>query len=194
MTVQEQVWKSDFGVEYTKRNRVRWNLRIPFWQDIINWTQPESVLDVGTNAGWNLLAIGDKHKDIELKGIDVNPYALAEATAAGLDVEEMSALDVGTRWPNEFDLVASSGVLIHIAPDDISQVMDSMIAAARRHVLAIEYPSKVEREINYQGRDGLLWKRHFGAMFQDKGLILMEEGDAGYGFNECYFWLLRVDR
>lgn len=191
MTVQEQFWKGEFGTEYLKRNRVQWNLRVPFWDDIINWVEPENVLEVGCNAAWNLRAIKSIRSDIELKGIDVNPDALAEATAAGFDVEEMSALDAGSRWPNEFDLVFSAGCLIHIGPDHIHQAMDSIIAASRQYVLAIEYAARAEEELNYRGHSERLWRRPFGEMYQDKGLVLIEEGDAGKGFDRTTYWLMR---
>lgn len=191
MTVQEDFWRGSFGSEYVRRNRVKWNLRAPFWDDIINWVEPQSVLEVGCNAGWNLRAIKSIRSDIEIKGVDVNPDALAEATAAGFDVEEMSALDVGSRWPNEFDLVATCGVLIHIGPDHIHQAMDSIIAASRQYVLAVEYAAKTEEEVSYRGHAERLWRRPFGEMYQDRGLVLIEEGDAGRGFDACAYYLLR---
>lgn len=193
MTVQEDFWRGSFGSEYVRRNRVKWNLRAPFWDDIINWVEPENVLEIGTNAGWNLRAIKSIRSDIELKGIDVNPDALAEATAAGFDVEEMSALDAGSRWPNEFDLVFSAGVLIHISSEHIHQAMDSIIAASRQYVLAIEYAAKVEEAIEYRGHTDRLWRRPFASMYEDKGLILIERGDAGSGFDKCEYALLRKD-
>lgn len=191
MTVQEDWWRGSFGTEYVRRNRVQWNLRVPFWRDIIDWVEPESVLEVGANAAWNLRAIKSVRRDIELKGIDVNPDAIAEATAAGFDVEEMSLLDAGSRWPNEFDLVFSAGVLIHVSPDHIHQAMDSIITASRQYVLAIEYAAKTEQEVNYRGHADRLWKRPYGAMYEDRGLVLIEEGDAGFGFDACHFWLMR---
>lgn len=192
MTVQEDFWRSDFGSSYTRRNRVQWNLRVPFWRDIIDWVEPESVLEIGANAAWNLRCIRSIRRDIELKGIDVNPVAIAEATAAGFDVEEMSALDVGSRWPNEFDLTFSAGVLIHVGPDHIHEAMDSIIAASRQYVLAIEYAAKTEEEVQYRGHSERLWRRPYGEMYQDRGLVLIDEGDAGIGFDKCRFWMLRV--
>jgi pseudaminic acid biosynthesis-associated methylase len=191
VTVQEQFLRGSFGSEYLKRNRVQWNLRVPFWDDIINWVEPQSVLEVGANAGWNLRAIKSIRSDIDLKGVDVNPDAIAEANAAGFDVEEMSALDVGSRWPSEFDLVATCGVLIHISPDHIHQAMDSIIAASRQYVLAVEYASKVEEEVAYRGHAERLWRRPFASMYEDKGLILIEKGDAGNGFDRCEYALMR---
>lgn len=189
MTVQEDWWKGDFGSAYLTRNRVDWRRRKSFWQPILDWVEPDSVLEIGTNAGWNLRAIRDLRKDIELKGVDVNPDAIAEATAAGLDVEEMSALDVGSRWPNEYDLTLTSGVLIHIGPDHIHQAMESIIAASRKYVLAVEYAGKTEEHIDYRGHSDRLWRRPYGEMYEAMGLTLVDSGPAPNSFDRCHFWL-----
>lgn len=189
MTVQEDFWRSDFGTSYTQRNRVDWRRRKSFWQPILDWVEPDSVLEIGTNAGWNLRAIRDIRKDIELKGVDVNPDAIAEATAAGLDVEEMSALDVGSRWPNEYDLTVTSGVLIHIGPDHIHQAMESIIAASRKYVLAVEYAGKTEEHVDYRGFSDRLWRRPYGEMYEAMGLALVDSGPAPNSFDRCHFWL-----
>lgn len=192
-TVQEQWWAGDFGRSYLSRNRVQWNLRVPFWDDIINWVAPQNVLEIGTNAAWNLRAIKSIRSDIDLKGVDVNPDALAEATAAGFDVEEMSALDVGSRWPNEFDLVFTSGCLIHVSEIDINAAMSSIVAASRQYVLAVEYKSACMEEIPYRGYTDRMWRRPFGKMYQEMGLKLIVTGflSPDDGYDNCTYWLLK---
>ena len=39
-----QFWAGEFGDAYTRRNRVDWLARIPFWFYILNKTQARSVL------------------------------------------------------------------------------------------------------------------------------------------------------
>lgn len=189
-TPQETFWAGDFGSAYTKRNRVEWSLRVPFWEDMILWTGAKSVLEVGCNIGSNLKAIRSVNRENNLVGIDVNIDALTEATMAGLNVYEMSAVDVGRMWPGEFDLVFTAGVLIHIGPDDVSDVMDSIIAASRKYVLAIEYAADKEEHVEYRGHAERLWRRPFGKLYQDKGLKLIESGEAGNGFDRCQYWIL----
>jgi pseudaminic acid biosynthesis-associated methylase len=190
-TQQEQFWQGSFGSEYVSRNRVDWALRVPFWEDILLWTGARSVLEVGCNIGSNLKACRSVDRQIELVGVDVNQDALMEATLAGLDVHEMSGSSVGHRWPDGFDLVATVGVLIHVAPEHLSDMMDSIIMASKRYVLAVEYAAETEEHIEYRGVSDRLWRRPFGDLYQAKGLKLIETGDAGNGFDRCHYWLLK---
>lgn len=189
LTQEEQFWAGDFGVEYVARNRVVWQDRMPLWQDILERTGARSVLEVGCNAGWNLRALRAVDRQLELKGVDVNDEALVEAGIAGLDVEAMSGALVGAKWPRQFDLVFTAGVLIHVGPDALRPVMDSIVNASARYVLAIEYEHDTEQEIIYRGHAGKLWKRPFGDLYQGMGLKLVDTGVAE-GFDRCTYWLL----
>lgn len=189
-TPQENFWAGDFGREYTARNRVDWSKRVPFWEDMIMWTGARSALEIGCNCGWNLRALNSIDPGLELTGIDVNSGALEEAIQAGYDVYECPAVDVGRKLPAHADLVFSAGVLIHIGEDQISAVMDSIIAASKQYVLAIEYASDVSEEVPYRGHSERLWRRPFGKMYEAKGLKLIETGEAGEGFDRCVYWLM----
>jgi pseudaminic acid biosynthesis-associated methylase len=163
---------------------------VPFWDDIINWVDPKAVLEVGCNIGSNLKAIRSIDRNLQLVGVDVNVDAITEATLAGLNVYEMSALDVGRMWPETFDLTFTAGVLIHVAPEHLSDAMDAIIHSSRRYVLAVEYAADTEEHIEYRGHSGKLWRRPFGKLYEAKGLKLIEEKDAGNGFDRCTAWLL----
>lgn len=189
-TPQEQFWAGDFGKSYIARNKIDWSLRVPFWDDIINWVNPVSVLEVGCNIGSNLKAIRSIDRQIESVGVDVNVDAITEATISGLNVYEMSGQDVGRMWPDTFDLVFTAGVLIHVAPEHLSGMMDSIIAASKRYVLAIEYAADTEEHVEYRGHAERLWRRPFGELYQAKGLKLIEEKEAGNGFDRCTAWLM----
>ena len=41
--------------------------------------------------------------------------------------------------PDAFDLVLTCGLLIHIPPDQIRQVIEELVRVSKRYVLAIEY-------------------------------------------------------
>ena len=184
-----EFWRGSFGQEYTKRNRPNWRDRVPFWERIIERTNAQSVLDVGCNVGWNLLALRS-FSDIPMTGIDVNPLALLEAQTHGLDVAEGRADQVAEYFgAGAADLVVTSGVLIHIAPDDLMASMTAIRDASSQYVLAVEYEAQDETEVDYRGHKGRLWKRDYGGLYESIGLSLVEYGPA-QGFDRCMFWLL----
>ena len=189
MAPQTAFWAGEFGNAYVERNRYDFRLRKPFWNRILDIAEPQSILEVGCNIGLNLLALRELDDTVELRGIDINAKALDEAAASGLIVRNVEARDAGEIYHEKFDLVFTSGVLIHISPDDLATSMASIITASRRHVLAVEYPSDEVTEIEYRGKAERLWKRPYGNLYQDMGLRLIETGVA-QGWDRCAYWLL----
>lgn len=192
MSRQEAWWEGVGGDDYLSRNRVAWNVRVPFWSKILPKFQPGDVLEVGCNAGWNLLAIRSvkNHPFGRLCGCDINSGAIIEARKASLAVDKCAAIDLLTHYgPKQFDLVFTAGVLIHVPPAEILRVMSQIKQVSRRWVLAIEYADRHEIEVSYRGELGLLWRRPYGALYEAMNLKLIEEGDAE-GFDRCRWWLM----
>lgn len=183
-------WSGDFGREYTVRNRVAWQNRIPFWETIMMETNALSVLEVGCNAGWNLRAINAVVPDASLTGIDVNRDALMEILHSPALLRVQSAVDLDDE--NEFALVATVGCLIHVPPSDIDAVMSNIVRASARYVLAVEYAAETETMVPYRGHNDALWKRPFGKLYEAKGLKIVQQGFVSKddGFDDCAFWLL----
>lgn len=188
MNPQEQFWSGAFGDEYTKRNRVAWKQRVPFWREILTLTRARSVLDVGCNAGWNLHAIRQVDPTVDAMGVDINVAAVTEAEAAGLDAHVISLNQVGVVISG-FNLVCTSGVLIHVAPADLEESMRNIVQASDRWVLAVEYEADEEQEIDYRGNAERLWKRPFGRLYEAMGLRLHAYSEAA-GFDRCSAWLM----
>lgn len=192
MNAQEQFWQGDFGDEYTKRNRVEWEARLPFWRQILQVTQARSALEMGCNAGWNLRAIKEADPTVRATGVDVNHEAVSEARADGVDAHMVSIYHAGGLFLNCFDLVFTAGVLIHIPPESLKVAMRNVIGASKRWVLAIEYESEQEEEVTYRGHTARLWKRPFGRLYEEEGLSTVAVSSPE-GFDRCRAWLLRKD-
>ena len=180
------LWEGPFGDAYTARNRVDWRARLPFWGRIVRATAARVALEVGCNAGWNLLCL--RELGVRGSGVEVNAEAAKEARGHGFFVWEADAA-VCYLLADAADLVFTAGVLIHIPPADLDRAMRSIAHASRRWVLAVEYDAEEEVEVEYRGQRGALWKRPFGRLYQALGLRLVEEGDAE-GFDRCRFWLM----
>lgn len=185
MNPQEQFWRGEFGDEYTRRNRVDWWARVPFWSRIIAETRPRSVIELGCNAGWNLMAIRALGWPIKMAGVEINSKAVAQAGDAGLWVIRGQLSDL--TWTA--DLVFTAGVLIHVAPENLGEMMGQIVHRANRYVLAVEYDNDTELEIEYRGNTERLWKRPYGKLYADLGLREIESGDAP-GFDRCTYWLM----
>lgn len=182
------LWSGPFGDEYTARNRVDWRKRVPFWRGIIEQTGARSVYEVGCNAGFNLSAIRRSSPDVAVAGHDINKRAAAQAGYANLQV----ICEPNMTWMSSaYELVFTAGVLIHTAPHDLPAMMKAIVHASADYVLAIEYAAAHEEEVLYRGHSGALWKRPYGDLYAKMGLTLVDEGDAGAGFDRCHFWLLR---
>lgn len=211
MSETAEFWGGEFGDDYHERNRVDWRRRVKFWSEILDITGARSCFEWGCGPGWNLSAIkaavytgvspqymyniqagrgitevknSGIQWDVQVAGYDVNESACEQAQAAGL-----YAFNENPHDPAE--LVFTVGVLIHVPPDDLQDVMRMLIKQSTDYVLAVEYDSSEPREIDYRGHKGKLWAQPFGELYQRLGLKLVAEGGAGDGFDDCYFWLLR---
>lgn len=185
-----EAWSGSFGNSYHERNRVDWRARVEFWQSAIEFCTPATVFELGCGPGWNLRAIQQCAPNTGVFGADLNQQAVDEARAAGLEVQLVGQHGIaGLYEPGSMDIVCTAGCLIHVPPADLSRTMQDLIELSGRYVLAIEYQADQEEEVEYRGQMGLLWKRPYGKLYQDLGLVLLSEGVAG-GFDACNYALL----
>jgi spore coat polysaccharide biosynthesis protein SpsF len=190
METTTEFWAGTFGDEYGRRNRVVWEHRIPFWRRILEITRAKTFCEAGVNAGWNFQAIRRIDPEASMSGVDVNQSAIESAQEFGFDVMKAPASDVATLFgPSACDMSLTSGVLIHVAPDDLKATMQALIDVSSKWVLAVEYAADEEVAITYREHKGRLWKRPFGKLYEDLGLDLFETGPAE-GFMDCQYWLL----
>jgi len=182
----QAIWRSEFGDEYHKRNFVDWQRRIPFFKHILEITGARSVLEFGCGPGWNLSACRRAFPDVKSVGVEINDDAWWQAEAAGLNVHS------DLRYHSLKELIFTVGCLIHIPPKNIDQVMGDLIERSYRYVMAVEYHADKETEIEYRGQMGLLWKRPYIEMYEEKGLTLLETGKLqdDVGFDNCTYGLL----
>ncbi len=175
-TRQTELWSGKFGDEYIKRNDfAEWKMDqgVEAFNRILNGLEIESVLEVGSNIGMNLHFL-QKIYTAKIKLYAVEPNEKAYKTLLnkehGLKVEKAWRCD-SFNLPLEdssVDLAFTKGVLMHIAPENLSKSTDELVRVAKRYVLCIEYFSHKPEEILYHGQKSLLFKRDFGAFYQDR--------------------------
>ena len=177
-TFQENTWGSDFGKEYTDRNTFtpeeeddlyietfgvsRTQLNSEFLDNL----ELNRILEVGCNMGIQLNIL-KKMGYLDLWGIELQDYAVevARKRTSGLNIVKGTAFDIPFK-NGFFDLVFTSGVLIHISPDDINKVLDEMYRCTNKYIWGFEYFNpEGYKMINYRGQENLLWKTDFSKLF-----------------------------
>jgi pseudaminic acid biosynthesis-associated methylase len=163
---QLQLWRSQFGREYTDRNDVAKPERVVSWQRLLDGVVPQRVVEVGCNVGWNLTYLRELGVK-ELYAVEPQPYAVEKARARNPEYNVLCGTGFDLPFKDRFaDLAFTSGVLIHVAPADVAKVMAEMYRVSRRYIVSIEYDWPTEEEIKYRGNGDSLWKRPHGAMWQ----------------------------
>ena len=186
---QLEAWRGAFGDSYVERNAATPAVlaaRARMWArafERLPVGAPRSILEVGCNLGVNLRAL-PAVTSAGLHAVEPNARARARVLEDGVlppeRLYDASALALPFA-DGAFDLVFTSGVLIHIAPPDLPKAVDEIVRVAKRFVVCIEYFAAEPEERAYRGESGLLFKRDFGGFYMDRhpSLQLLD-----YGF----FW------
>lgn len=191
----KDLWAGEFGDDYIERNLEAGRGREPFWSGLLGRQGFGDVLEVGCNIGVNLRWIRKYREGALLAGVDVNHKALR---ALGRETWAYPVQAEATALPfadGSFDLVFTTGVLIHQAPASLPRVMAEIVRCSRSFVLCGEYASNDPVEVPYRGVRGALFKRDFGSLYAESfpGLTLVEEGFLGRdeGWDDVTYWLFR---
>lgn len=186
-TAQLQFWRGDFGDTYIDRNSAsteHLRARVAMWAQIMNFVTgapPKSILEVGSNIGNNLRALrtmsnarmyalepNAQARDVLLQDKVVEADCALDGFAAGIPMADGAV-----------DMSFTSGVLIHIHPDDLLSSCREIHRVSAKYIACIEYFSDKPEMIPYRGHDDRLFKRDFGGFWMDNfsDLHLL-----GYGF------------
>lgn len=173
---QVEFWRGQFGDAYTDRNNLKpefLRARTAMWSSILRHTiasPPRSILEVGANIGVNLRALRQL-TDARFMAVEPNDKArqiLAEdgiVAVADMRAGTAAAIDLPERCA---DFVFTSGVLIHIHPDQLGTSLGEIHRIAGRWICAVEYFADRPTEVAYRGHSNVLFKRDFGGEWLDR--------------------------
>lgn len=192
MTDQIKKWMSEFGDDYTSRNIItdeNLEARKNIWRMFLGMTTmygppPETILEIGAGAGINLKAIDELYKElnISVKLSAIEPNRKACEILQKQDIRDRDLLNLNifdTRLSsNSQDLVFTSGVLIHIHPNDLLAATKEIYRLSKKYIICMEYFSDQPREIKYRGEDNLMWAQDFGSHYLNNYPLKC----LGYGF------------
>lgn len=197
---QELFWKKRVNVNYVHDNSFFDNSKgEDGWKKItqsIDFSQINSIMELGCNVGRNLGILRNLFPDISLNAVEINAQALDVADAKyNLDTKFAGSInDYETQ--ETFDLVFTSGVLIHIHPDNLLTSMQKMYDLSKRFIILIEYFNRTPVTIEYRGEQNKLFKCDFGKAFIENFPVKLI--DVGFlwghiydsaGFDDVTYWV-----
>jgi SAM-dependent methyltransferase len=185
-------WNGDFGIRYTNRNKLVPERMIPFYSKILKDINVKRILEVGCNRGHNLVALSYV-QELDLYGIDINPYSILLAREnKDISFNLGDIFDILYK-DSYFDLVLSSGVLIHIPPSRLTEALSEVMRVSKRYFLMLEYNYDFEEfeKVEYRENVGF-WRGNFKKVVIDNfNVRLILEGKAGledgFGSEREYF-------
>ena len=196
---QTREWTGSFGKEYTERNTftpaeldalydrnygiTRRALNLRFLGDLSKCAR---ILEVGCNVGNQLLVLQEMGFT-NLFGIEIQSYALERARSRVPEAKFTQASALAIPYPDQnFDLVFTSGVLIHIAPPNVPVALAEIHRCAKTWVWGSEYYAPRMTEVPYRGHNSLLWKTDYAQLYIERfpDLELVSEQRLHYLENE----------
>jgi pseudaminic acid biosynthesis-associated methylase len=180
-TGQMQEWAGNFGKEYTDRNTCTSDQIDRIYKENYGISRLEMttmflgklnkdirILEVGSNDGNKLVCLQDMGFK-NLYGIELQSYAieLSKGKTRNINLIQGSAFDIPFK-DGYFDLVFTSGVLIHIAPEDITVVLDEIYRCTDKYIWGFEYYADNYTAVPYHGHVNLLWKTDFSRLFLER--------------------------
>lgn len=170
-TDQESFWAGAFGTQYINRNKGAALLasNLSFFNHALRSAhKPKDCIEFGANIGMNLKALKLLYPQQEQFAIEINADAAAELRII-LPPENVFHTSILDYSPvRRFDLVLVKGVMIHINPEYLSQVYESLYRATGRYLLICEYYNPSPVQIPYRGHSDRLFKRDFCGEIQDQ--------------------------
>lgn len=172
---QLKFWRGDFGSNYIGRNSStaeHLRARVAMWARIMQVLQgdpPKSILEVGSNIGNNLRALGVL-SSAKMYALEPNSDARDVLVRDGVVAPECALNAFAASIPladGAVDMAFTSGVLIHIHPNDLSSSCREIHRVTSRYIVCVEYFSDKPEMIPYRGHDDRLFKRDFGSLWLD---------------------------
>jgi pseudaminic acid biosynthesis-associated methylase len=182
-------WAGKFGDEYLRRNDMSLRKIDGLYKKLYGLSRSRlnklilpvgglpihEALEVGCGSGNQMAMLRQSHRSTEARGIDVNGSSVKAAVSKGFNVKQGSVFDIPYD-DDSFDLVYTSGLLIHIHPDKLKDAMSEIVRVSSRYVWGYEYFSIPLQEVKYRDHHNMLWKWDYADAYEKWfGLKLLRE-------------------
>ena len=182
MPTPTDIWRGQLGRVWGERNdvtpqqldsRYMWELGVTRSElnseFLVGLPRDVPLLEVGCGNGLQLRFLHDMGFT-NLYGVDVNASLLAECPSYVLTTEA-SADDLPFS-DGMFDLVFTSGLLMHVPPDSLEKTMREIVRVSNRWAWGYEYYAPTSEEVEWRGQRGILWRDDHAKAYQKLGLSL----------------------
>ena len=177
---QSSFWSGDFGDEYILRNTSKDESvvkMIMFGRMLKNANKVGSAVELGCNIGLNLEALKSLNDDVSLSGYEINRNAILKARDLGIGSIQEANITRPIKIEAKFEMSFTVGVLIHIAPEQLTQVYENLYNLSSRYILICEYYNPTPVMVEYRDNKDKLFKRDFaGEMLDLYDLTLIDYG------------------
>lgn len=196
---QQDFWSRKYAQEYIIKNSdFELSKGIKAWSKMLERTeQISTLLECGSNIGRNINFLNHVLPETDKSIIELSYEAFKIVTEKYKLDQAFNGTIVDSFFkPEEFDLVYTMGVLIHIHPDHLLDNLKKMYEYSSKYILIGEYFSRTPVMLEYQGEKDKLFKRDFGSyLIQHFDVKLLDYGFLwGYeydhsGFDDITYWL-----
>ena len=197
-------WQGQVGDAYRERNSdaTEHGPVTPYYKRVADDRQIKSILEVGCNIGLkikNWMSVFEEKEKPRICGLEPNEISAGLArNVSGVDEVKVGDAYSIPYADAEFDLVFTSGVLMHIPPEMIAKAASEVARVAKRYVLAVEYYTPAEQEMRpaFRGVPHMWWSRDYKTLYESNGLALlycepyMQERK---GFENVFLWMFGKD-
>ena len=195
--LQHKLWEGEFGDAYIRRNfftsrsldaEYKKTMRVSrsaMNREVIGHLKRKiRILEVGANFGLQLRSL--QHMGFtNLYGIELNRkiVEVARKKQHDMNIIQGDALDIPFK-DGYFDLVFTSDVLIHIAPENRKKVMSEIYRVSKKFIWGFEYFAEKSTEIPYRGNRNVLWKAPFPKLYMQAFPDLKLVRDKKYKYKD----------
>jgi pseudaminic acid biosynthesis-associated methylase len=175
---QRNTWMGEFGDSYIDRNKdidkvnsqfkklTGYSKEEIFYEFFNQLNHDLSILEVGCNVGLNL-SILKKLGFHNLNGVEINEKAIQIAKQRNPEIKFFHSSIENFETNLKFDLVFTSGVLIHINPKSIPSILQKIYSLSDKFVFGYENFSETLTKLDYRNHSDILWKQNFPELYRN---------------------------
>lgn len=169
---QKEFWLSNFANSYMSRNsnidyvnnnykeKTGFTEEEIFMEFFSDFDRDMSILEVGCNVGVKISML-QKMGFTNLTGVELNKNAYEIAKKKFPDIEFINSDIEQFETGKKYDLVYTCGVLIHLNPAIISNVVKKIFSLSNMYIFGFESYSEILQEVRYRENLHVQWKQDF---------------------------------